>query len=210
MITHHAHAHEVEECEWSVYVSIRCVWFFDLLVCWPHIVRVKRCWLVDHTHEETEEDRDERVLSEMHDCIARLVDEAFAGCDTPEDEEDREACDELEMPTAYQFRNALTRRGTMTAEDPIIASTGSQCPDCLGLYLPSTVETKVNVALHEREFAAEKDGQLADTIIHEKMHRSGVGDSLADSRAAQIIHELFGGQSFVAGSCGINWELQTQ
>lgn len=77
---------------------------------------------------------------------------------------------QFEMPRAYDYRNALTRRGTMTAEDPIITSTGSQCPSCLGLYLPSTVEIK----------------------------------------ATEIIDELFGDKSFVAGSCGIDWELQSQ
>ena len=43
----------------------------------------------------------------MHDCIARLVNDAFDGCDTPEDEEDREPCEELDMPWSYQYRNAL-------------------------------------------------------------------------------------------------------
>lgn len=211
MITKDARAHDVEECKSYTVFGIRCGRILGELFCWPYVTRVRRCWLVEHTHEETEEDRDARVLTEMHDCIAGLVNDAFDGCDTPEDEEDREPCEELEMPWSYQYRNALRRRGTMTAEDPIITSSGSTCASCDGLYLPSTTEIKVNVARHERVYGTNKDGQLADTIVHEIMHRSGVSsESMADSRAGEIITELFGGESLVASSCGINWELQNQ
>lgn len=81
----------------------------------------------------------------------------------------------------------------------------------MGCYIPSPPEIKVNVERHEREYGTGKDGELADTITHEIVHRSGVSsESIAVLRAREIINELFGDKSFVAGSCGINWELQTQ
>lgn len=210
MITKDARAHDVEECKSYTVFGIRCGRILGELFCWPYVTRVRRCWLVEHTHEETEEDRDARVLTEMHDCIAGLVNDAFDGCDTPEDEEDREPCEELEMPTSYQYRNALRRRGIMTAEDPIITSSGSTCSSCAGVYHPS-IGIKVNVALHDRQYGAERDGELADTIIHEKIHRTGVNDhSVVDDRIDDIIEELFEDKSFVSGACNVNWELQTQ
>ena len=133
IVTEDAMAHDLVECKTYTVFGIRCGWIIGEWICWPTVRRIRYCWQVDHTHEESEDDRDERVLSEMHDCIARLVDEAMGGCDTPEDEEDREACDESEMPRVYQYRNALRRRGTMTAEDPIITSSGSTCSSCDGL-----------------------------------------------------------------------------
>ena len=136
-------------------------------------------------------------------------------CDTPNDEEDREPCEEEDMPNVYLYRTALLG-GRMVAEDPITALFGRiTYSDTLGMYFWITGLIKINVGLHERlaEVSSDfyKDGELANTIIHENLHRVGiVSEMRVQSITNDIIKELFGAVEAVAGICGVNWEHLNQ
>ena len=99
----------------------------------------------------------------------------------------------------------------MVAEDPITAFFGRIIySDTLGMYFWITGLIKINVGLHERlaEVNSDfhKDGELANTIIHENLHRAGIVSEIKVQRITDdIIKELFGTVAAVAGICGVNW-----
>ena len=132
-------AHNLMECRWVWELRFVCWdWWIDT-TCWFVPVRVRRCRSVDHTHKESKQERDERVMAEMTSCIAITTHNDMAGCDTPEDEEDVEPCEEDAMPTVYRFRRGLQSVGLMTAEDPITSTSGALIyPNVLGTYSKRT------------------------------------------------------------------------
>ena len=227
-----ANAHTVIFCTtvWK-YDGLDCVLVYDpffedwRIDCTARYVPVTECEVLPHIHdEETDEERDLRVMTTMADCILDKVFDAVASC--TEDDDYSSDCMENTYANTFEYlgtlRQSLVPDGDMISKTPVYHPNGNG-NEVYGVFDPDKNggQIDINVDYHTRHHTSidEREHELAMTIVHEKIHWhdwfGGEGDHDHDMTedeverdAKTVLEELFGTSDNPGSSCDVNWNKQ--
>lgn len=221
-------AHDYYDC-WKQWVLLPVKTPFGEVKLIPW--REKKCGYRDHTHrDETDTERDERLLKKADGLIRGMVEDAVSGCErnTPGEPE---PCLRHLYPSVHENRtwltNDLIEEGRMVVERPLSKCTprnvtledGTKARSfCWAQYIPAGVHGHDgDIEVNPTKILTDNDNDhdeptkiLVESIIHERLHQRWPYDldhQTVIDVTDDIIRELFGSADGIPDRIDLDWEI---